>query len=271
MTQLLGKPKRNRLTNMVYDEISLVDKGANQHAHVVIIKRDDEAVNNANRKARANSSVGTMPKNRKADYYNSKTAKNPSARSSSWDDKKHPRKASGSPSGGEFDKTSAESKKKYGKGGTTKAKLDAKKKTSATTSKSYTVKKGDTLWDLAVKYYGDGTQWKKIAKANGVKDPKKLQIGTKLKIPGVTDKKTAAKKTTKTSTATPKYRKVMEPGGRVHLERIPEPKKATKKKTAKKKSPPTKKKTTTHKRRKKTSEVKKLMLHNMFMNYTGRR
>jgi len=265
MTTELGKPKRNRLTNMVYDEISLVDKGANQHANVVIIKRDPEAVAAANRKARANSSVGTMPKNRKANYYNSKKAKNPSARSSSWDEKKHPRKGSGSPSGGEFDKTSDESKKKYGKGGTTKAKLDAKKK--GTSSKSYSVKKGDTLWDLAVKYYGDGTQWKKIARANGVKDPKKLQIGTKLKIPGITDKKTSAKKTSsKTSTAKPKYRKVMEPGGRVHMERVAEPKKTA---SQKKKSPPAKK--TTHRRRKKTSEVKKFALHNMFMNYTGRR
>jgi LysM repeat protein len=253
MTTVLGKPKRNRLTNMVYDEISLVDKGANQHANVVIVKR------HVVEKKEAKSDVGNMPKNRKADYYNSKKAKNPSARSSSWDEKKHPRKGAGSASGGEFDKTSQESKKKYGKGGTTKAKQDAANKTA----KSYTVKKGDTLWDLAVKYYGDGTQWKKIAKANGVKDPKKLQIGTKLKIPGVTDK-TSAKK--KTSTAKPKYRKVMEPGGRVHMERVPGPKK----KTAKKKSPPAKK-TVHRRRRKKTSEVKKLMLHNMFMNYTGRR
>ena len=32
--------------------------------------------------------------------------------------------------------------------------------------KSVTLVKGDTLWDLAVKYYGDGTQWTKIAEAN---------------------------------------------------------------------------------------------------------
>jgi len=250
VTNLQVTPKKKfRLTNMVYDEISLVDKGANQHAHVVIVKRDVS-------KAEAKAPVGNMPKNRKADYYNSKKAKNPSARSSSWDEKKHPRKASGSPAGGEFDKTSDESKEKYGKGGTTKEKLEKQ-------NAKHTTKKGDTLWDLAVKHYGDGTQWKKIAKANGITDPKKLPVGKELKIPGSKLAKDSKKKTSKTSTAKPKYRKVMEPGGRVHLERVPEPKK-------KKKSPPTKKKTT-HRRRKKASEVKKFALHNLFMNYTGRR
>jgi hypothetical protein len=33
--------KRFRLSKMVYDEVSLVDSGANQHAHVLIYKRDD--------------------------------------------------------------------------------------------------------------------------------------------------------------------------------------------------------------------------------------
>lgn len=49
--------------------------------------------------------------------------------------------------------------------------------------KSVTLVKGDTLWDLAVKYYGDGTQWTKIAEANGIKNPKSLQIGTVLEMP----------------------------------------------------------------------------------------
>ena len=31
---------------------------------------------------------------------------------------------------------------------------------------SYTVKKGDNLWNLAKKYYGDGSQWRKIYEAN---------------------------------------------------------------------------------------------------------
>ncbi len=54
---------------------------------------------------------------------------------------------------------------------------------------SYKVVKGDTLWDLAVKYYGDGTKWHKILEANPGKipndNPRLLQIGTILVIPKI--------------------------------------------------------------------------------------
>ena len=33
-------------------------------------------------------------------------------------------------------------------------------------SKTYTVKRGDTLWGIAKKYYGNGSKWKKIYNAN---------------------------------------------------------------------------------------------------------
>lgn len=39
-------------------------------------------------------------------------------------------------------------------------------KRSAATGKSYTIKSGDTLWAIAVKFYGDGTKWKAIYDAN---------------------------------------------------------------------------------------------------------
>ena len=45
------------------------------------------------------------------------------------------------------------------------------------TPRTYTVKKGDTLWDIACRFYGDGTRWRELASKNGVGDPKKLQIG----------------------------------------------------------------------------------------------
>lgn len=45
------------------------------------------------------------------------------------------------------------------------------------TPKTYTVKKGDTLWNIACRFYGDGTKWGAIAAKNGVADPRKLQIG----------------------------------------------------------------------------------------------
>ena len=48
------------------------------------------------------------------------------------------------------------------------------------TPRTYTVKKGDTLWDIACRFYGDGTKWGNIAARNGVADPRKLQIGTVL-------------------------------------------------------------------------------------------
>lgn len=58
-----------------------------------------------------------------------------------------------------------------------------KEKKDSEESKKHTVKQGDTLWDLADKHYGDGSKWPEIAKANGVTDPRKLQIGQNLTIP----------------------------------------------------------------------------------------
>jgi len=49
--------------------------------------------------------------------------------------------------------------------------------------KIHTVVAGDTLWALADRYLGSGTRWKEIADKNGVRDPRRLQIGTELKIP----------------------------------------------------------------------------------------
>lgn len=46
----------------------------------------------------------------------------------------------------------------------TKKSTSTKKKKSS--SSTYTVKKGDCLWNIAKKFYGSGTQWKKIYNAN---------------------------------------------------------------------------------------------------------
>lgn len=45
---------------------------------------------------------------------------------------------------------------------------------------SYTVKKGDTLWDIAQERLGSGFRWKELGYTG---DPRKLQIGTQLNIP----------------------------------------------------------------------------------------
>jgi nucleoid-associated protein YgaU len=47
----------------------------------------------------------------------------------------------------------------------------------------YTVKKGDYLWDIAVRAYGDGFRWVEIARANQLINPDLIHPGNKLKIP----------------------------------------------------------------------------------------
>jgi nucleoid-associated protein YgaU len=46
------------------------------------------------------------------------------------------------------------------------------------------VKKGDTLWDIAVRAYGSGFMYPKIFKANPqLKSPDMLQVGILLRVP----------------------------------------------------------------------------------------
>ena len=45
------------------------------------------------------------------------------------------------------------------------------------------MKRGDTLSSIAAKFYRDASKWRKIADANGIRDPKNLKIGQKLRIP----------------------------------------------------------------------------------------
>ena len=54
-----------------------------------------------------------------------------------------------------------------------------------TQQKSYKVKKGDTLWAIAVSFYGSGAQYAKIYEANKdqIPNPKSLTVGTVLVIP----------------------------------------------------------------------------------------
>ena len=58
-----------------------------------------------------------------------------------------------------------------------------KKKTTA--KKYHTVKKGDTLWAIAKKYYGNGAQYTKIYNANKsiIKNPDLIYVGQKFLIP----------------------------------------------------------------------------------------
>lgn len=56
---------------------------------------------------------------------------------------------------------------------------------SAPTVKRYTVVKGDTLWGIAKRQYGDGGKYKAIYEANTaiLKDPNKIYVGQELTIP----------------------------------------------------------------------------------------
>lgn len=47
----------------------------------------------------------------------------------------------------------------------------------------HTVEAGDTLFDIAQAYYGDGNKWQKIAAANNNIKPESLEVGKKLTIP----------------------------------------------------------------------------------------
>lgn len=50
-------------------------------------------------------------------------------------------------------------------------------------SRVHVVAHRETLWSIAVRYYGDGQRWREIAAANKDVDPVKLGIGERLILP----------------------------------------------------------------------------------------
>lgn len=62
-------------------------------------------------------------------------------------------------------------------------KAECLKKPDAPNKKYYTVVAGDTLWKIAKIYYGDGSQYPKIAKANHIVNPDLIFVGQKILIP----------------------------------------------------------------------------------------
>lgn len=51
------------------------------------------------------------------------------------------------------------------------------------TSNTYTVVKGDYLWAISLRAYGDGYKWVEIAKANNLTNPNLIFSGNVLKLP----------------------------------------------------------------------------------------
>jgi nucleoid-associated protein YgaU len=56
-------------------------------------------------------------------------------------------------------------------------------KAPAITGGAYTVVKGDSLWNIAVRAYGDGYKWTEISKANKLVNPNVIHVGNVLTLP----------------------------------------------------------------------------------------
>lgn len=65
-------------------------------------------------------------------------------------------------------------------------------------NKNYEVVRGDSLWKIAEKEYGDGNKWVNIAKENKLTNPRVLMIGQKLILPKNDPTKIAEKQLTNT-------------------------------------------------------------------------
>lgn len=75
--------------------------------------------------------------------------------------------------------------KKTKKKKTTKKKSKPKRPAAKKKTKTYTVKRGDCLWNIAKRFYGNGAQYTKIYNANRgkIKNPNLIYPGQKLTIP----------------------------------------------------------------------------------------
>lgn len=56
------------------------------------------------------------------------------------------------------------------------------RQTTKTPAKTYTVKSGDTLWNIAKKQLGDGSKYKDLATLNNISNPNFLTVGQVLKL-----------------------------------------------------------------------------------------
>lgn len=55
--------------------------------------------------------------------------------------------------------------------------------TPTVTNSKYSVAKGDSLWSISLKVYGDGRAWTKIATANSLSNPNLIHAGNSLNLP----------------------------------------------------------------------------------------
>ncbi|WP_418302351.1 LysM peptidoglycan-binding domain-containing protein [Lysinibacillus fusiformis] len=65
----------------------------------------------------------------------------------------------------------------------TKAVVEQKRPTTGKeTSKTHTVKSGETLWAIAKKYLGDGSKYTELAKINNISNPNVIKAGQVIKL-----------------------------------------------------------------------------------------
>jgi nucleoid-associated protein YgaU len=62
-------------------------------------------------------------------------------------------------------------------------KIEGEMAEGSITDETYQVQRGDSLWKIALRAYGDGYQWVKIASANGLDNPNLIHPGNALTIP----------------------------------------------------------------------------------------
>ena len=58
---------------------------------------------------------------------------------------------------------------------------------SPDTTKYRTVRQGDSLWAMSANEYGEAAQWRQIASANGIDNPRLLRTGETLVVPALPD------------------------------------------------------------------------------------
>jgi Tfp pilus assembly protein FimV len=68
---------------------------------------------------------------------------------------------------------------------------------------TYTVQSGDTLWSIATKFYGNGSKYPLILRANDMAENERLSVGVTLVIPSATDATPVASPKASVPTATP--------------------------------------------------------------------
>ncbi|MBF0499389.1 MAG: LysM peptidoglycan-binding domain-containing protein [Candidatus Riflebacteria bacterium] len=62
----------------------------------------------------------------------------------------------------------------------------------ASAGKQYTMAKGDTLWDLAQKFYGDPTLYPVFLEVNGISNPRTIPVGRVIIVPNIDEMKKVA-------------------------------------------------------------------------------